>query len=239
MLIYPAGQYSAPTHEGISANIAVARKYAILLWEAGHVVISPHLNSAHFEVDCKCVYEDYLRADFKIIARCDALFMLPGWEQSKGACREKAYAESLKLAIYDWRDGIPALHQTEVTSPIQVEAFAEILGQMYRTHLNKNADYSPGNILGPGEPGLATRIWDKSIRLMNLIGFKVYMWTNDHPKTLWQKFLYLVQGRVVVIDEIIYTEPRKPKNESIEDNLIDAAVYPIIHLLFRQGKWGK
>lgn len=247
MLIYLAGPYSGKNYSEISDNIDTARQIAIKLWEKGHAVITPHLNTAHFEVDCDCDYEDYMRGDLMIIARCDAMVMLPGWKESKGAVRERQYALDLGMPVYEGpSDGqggifimIPELHPTEVNSPIQCKAFAENLGIMYRLHLSKNADYSPANIAGPGELGLATRLWDKVTRLMNLIGFKVYTRTNDVPKTFWQKFWYLVQGRVVIIDEIIYTEPRVPKHESIEDTLNDNSVYSLIFKLFREGKWGR
>lgn len=241
MLFYSAGPYSSEDPREIEENIKTARRWAIRLWEAGHTVICPHLNTMHFEKDCKCHYEDYMRGDFQMIARCDAIFMLPGWEKSQGARREMEYAKSLGMPVFFSRDYIataPRLHPVEISSPDQVQAFAEILGQMHRVHLDKNHDYSPGNVLGPGEQGLATRIWDKAIRLMNLTGFKVYMRTNDHPKTLIGKINRFLSGRIVIVDGFEYVEPRKPKNESINDTLIDAAVYPIIHRLFRMDKWG-
>lgn len=32
--------------------------------------------------------------------------------------------------------------------------------------------------------------------------------------------------------------PKEPKNESIEDSLLDAANYSVIGLLLRRGQWG-
>ena len=87
--------------------------------------------------------------------------------------------------------------------------------QGYRIHLAKNADYSPINILGTGEIGLATRVWDKVARLVNLIGFNI------------------------TISKSEYDKPKAAKNESFEDNLIDLSVYSIIWQLYRKGIWGK
>lgn len=239
MLIYSAGLYSGTTHSEISDHIDIARRAAIKLWEMGHTVITPHLNTAHFELDCECGYEDYMRGDFQIIARCDAMVMLPGWTMSKGARREWEYAVSLEIPIYDLDRGEwPALHPTEVNSPEQCKAFAETLGTMYRLHLSKNADYSPANVAGPGVDGLMTRLWDKATRLMNLTGFRVVTYANDLPSSFWQKFWRIIQGRIVIVDKIIYTEPKTPKHESIDDTLLDNAVYSIIFRLFRAGKWG-
>jgi hypothetical protein len=211
MLIYTAGKYSGD----VEKNIAAAREIAAQLWNAGHAVICPHLNTAGFEDDCAATYEQYIEGDLNIIARVDALVMIPGWEQSKGACIEHEYATSLKMPIYYFPD-TPHLHVTETGSPEQCKAFRETVGQMYRVHMDKNADYSPANILATGEIGLVTRLWDKTARLMNLVG--------------------------IYFDHLVHTgvrPPRRPKNEAIEDSFMDLAVYAIIGLLYRRGKWGK
>jgi len=211
MLIYVAGKYSGNVDE----NIAAARKVSIALWEKGHAVICPHLNTAHMEIDCGVSYEAYMQGDFNIISRCDALVMIENWRDSKGAKREHKYAESLGIPIY-YAPDVPDLHRTETTSPIQCQAFREVLGKMYRTHLSKNADYSPANILLTGETGLVTRLWDKTARLLNLTGFK---------------FTALLHEGI--------DPPRNPKHESIEDTYQDMAVYAVIGLLLRNGKWGR
>jgi hypothetical protein len=115
----------------------------------------------------------------------------------------------------DCDDTTPAPHPTELRCPEQAAAFREIIERMYTVHLEKNQDYSPANILGTGESGLMTRTWDKVSRLMNLIGFKIDVSLKS------------------------FEPPRQPKNESIEDNLMDLAVYSIIWQIYRQGKWGK
>lgn len=215
MLIYVSGAYSAPTIEQRDENVANARAVAVRLWEMGHAVICPHLNTFDMESDCNATYEQYLVGDKNMIARCDAMVMVNGWENSKGATIEQSYAVRLGIPVYDANVGLPYLHPTEQRAPNQVQAFRETLGQMYRTHLDKNADYSPANILGTGEVGLATRLWDKTARFMNLMGFKID-----------------------VSEPAQYSSPKEPKHESIDDTLIDLAVYAIIGRLLRAGKWG-
>jgi hypothetical protein len=150
-----------------------------------------------------------------MIARVDALVMVEGWELSKGAVQEHAYAEELGIPIF-YAPEYPSLHPTEVNSPEQCKAFREQVGIMYRTHLSKNEDYSPANILLTGETGLVTRLWDKTARLLNLTGFK------------FQAMLH----------EGIYP-PKTPKHESIMDTYQDLAVYAVIGVLLRKDKWGK
>ena len=209
-LVYVAGKYSGD----IDANIQAARDVAIDLWRHGLSVICPHLNTAHFEVD-GIGWEDYLDGDEEMVLRCDAIVMLPNWEQSKGATREHEFAKSNGVPIYYYPD-FPEVHPTVRRSPIQARAFLSEVMKMYRVHLDKNADYSPANILGTGTIGLYTRLWDKMARLMNLAGFRLEL---SAPAT--------------------FTQPKQPKHESIEDNLRDMSVYAVIGQLLRRGEWGR
>ena len=213
MLLYVAGPYRAKHNRTVDDHIATARAIAIELWEAGHAVICPHLNTAHMEHDCSVSDDAYLAGDLVMLARCDGIVMTPLWEESEGARAEQAYASELGMPIWVYPN-LPALHPTELRAPMQVRAFAETLGRLYRTHLSKNADYSPANILATGEIGLVTRLWDKTARLMNLAGFRVH------------------------ISHSTYEAAREPKHEAINDTYEDLACYGVIGLLLRQGKWG-
>lgn len=211
MLVYVSGKYSGD----IDANILAAQKVAVDLWEMGHHVICPHLNTIHFENTCRSSYEHYIAGDLDMISRLDCLVMIPGWEESKGALIEKEYAEKLDMPIY-YAPDYPALHPTEIKCPEQAQAFRETVGKMYRIHLSKNADYSPANILATGELGVVTRLWDKTARLMNLTGIQ---------------FEHLLHTGVF--------PPKEPKHEAIDDTYLDLAVYAIIGLLLRKNKWGR
>lgn len=42
-----------------------------------------------------------MKVDYALIELCDAIFMLDGWQKSKGACAELSYAKSLcKKVLY-------------------------------------------------------------------------------------------------------------------------------------------
>lgn len=109
----------------------------------------------------------------------------------------------------------PDLHPTERKYPEQTEFFKQITDEMYQLHLQKNQDYSPSNINGVGMIGLATRIWDKTVRLMNLLGFNI-------------------EAKLISFDGA-----REPKNESIDDTFKDLANYGVIGMIMRANKWGK
>lgn len=49
-------------------------------------------------------YERILAVDLEAVATCDAIVLLPGWENSNGAKRELVHAISLGLAVYLWED---------------------------------------------------------------------------------------------------------------------------------------
>ena len=106
-VIYIAGPYADKTNtngtgniKGSEVNIAQARRIAIHLWESGYAVICPHLNTAYFESDCRLTHEGYLKGDFAIIAKCDAVVMTPDWEDSRGATMEYEHALSLGIPVY-------------------------------------------------------------------------------------------------------------------------------------------
>lgn len=104
-------------------------------------------------------------------------------------------------------------HPTEEKYPEQCKMFRDIIERMYSVHLDKNQDYSPMNIIATGIVGLATRIWDKTARICNLLGFDLQTGVFDSEK--------------------------KNANEPLEDSFTDLAVYCIIALIYRAGKWGK
>jgi len=95
-LVYLSGPYTGD----IKQNILNARAMAIKLWEFGFAVICPHLNTAHFEQDCGATYEDYLEGDLRMVEGCDAVLMLKGWQDSEGAKKERAHAQTKGKPVY-------------------------------------------------------------------------------------------------------------------------------------------
>lgn len=252
MLIYVSGPYTKNGNgKSIKENIQQGADIAGKLWEAGHAVICPHTNTGEPYLNpnnCKATYDQYIAGDLHMVCYCDALVMTPDWETSKGAKIEKEYAESLGIPIYVWPE-YPELHPTEVRCPQQVRAFREIVGKMYRTHLDKNSDYSPANILATGNVGLVTRLWDKVARFANLTGHTVTIdaaagieITKDNiAQILFYKMVRLLwMGGIYVRMSIAKTGFMKaPKNEPISDSLIDMAVYSVIGFIMWIEKWGK
>ena len=102
-VIYVAGKYRSTTEWGLVQNIRQAESAALELWRQGWAVICPHKNTAHFGGLMKDAEDDHqlwLRGDLEILKRCDAIFMLANWVNSKGAQLELEEARKRGLEIY-------------------------------------------------------------------------------------------------------------------------------------------
>ncbi len=98
-VIYVAGKYTADTEWGIWNNIEHASGAARKLWLDGWAVICPHKNTAFFGGKDEAHRDIWLAGDLELLRRCDAIYMLGGWENSEGAKAELKLAEKLGLEI--------------------------------------------------------------------------------------------------------------------------------------------
>ena len=104
-ILYIAGPYSADTKAKRDANIGAARDAALQAWMNGWTAITPHLNTCQFDDMIDLPNERYIKGDLEIVHRLqpergDALYLLPNWDQSKGAIAELHRAQARKLPIH-------------------------------------------------------------------------------------------------------------------------------------------
>ena len=119
---------------------------------------------------------------------------------------------NLNMGMVDSRRKIPVVHKEYIGNQPLIAlrtSTKTFVANGYATH------NSPANILGAGNIGIVTRMWDKVARLMNLTGFKIEISSSK------------------------FEAPKKPKNESIADTVKDLAVYAIIYTIYQNGDWGK
>lgn len=93
MLIYISGKMT--NNENYYKEFEKAEQWLIL---KGYTPINPARlkDTIH-----GLTYEEYMKIDYKLIELCDGIFMIGGWQDSKGACAELSYAKSLgKKVIY-------------------------------------------------------------------------------------------------------------------------------------------
>lgn len=105
MLIYTAGPYSETAGVGtVEENIQKATDIAAELWTLGYAVICPHMNSANLENMTTLSNKDFVDRDLEMVRVCDAIVMMPYWEQSFGAVREHECALENGLKVWIWPD---------------------------------------------------------------------------------------------------------------------------------------
>lgn len=63
----------------------------------GYAPVNPFNNG----VSLGAPYGDHMRTDLCMLLDCDGIYMLRGWESSRGACLERAVAEACGLSIMD------------------------------------------------------------------------------------------------------------------------------------------
>ena len=66
------------------------------LVEKGYKVINPAYVD---DVMPNAEYEEYMEVDMLLLSTCDAIYMLKGWENSRGANREYGYALAKGMEI--------------------------------------------------------------------------------------------------------------------------------------------
>jgi len=112
--IYLAGPYTEyrnaqGTLLSVDYNIGVAEGYAAGLYRRGHTPFCPHTMTARFERNFPDIPRQvYLETDLEWLELCDAILLLPGWEESEGAKIELERAKELGLKIYYDAGDIPA-----------------------------------------------------------------------------------------------------------------------------------
>lgn len=96
-LIYIAGAYSAPTPEGVRANVRQAIGVYMRFCDAGLTPVLPHFS--HFaHLLHPRGYEFWMDLDFRLIEGCGALYRMPN--KSSGGDREVVKANEIGIPVF-------------------------------------------------------------------------------------------------------------------------------------------
>ena len=110
----------------------------------------------------------------------------------------------------------PLVEEVTTLYPETTKEFQVIQSEMFELFLNKQADYGPTNV------GMGAEVVDTDSKVKRaLIGLSVRL--NDKV----QRLLHLTLNN------------KEPKNESIDDTLIDIANYAVMSLVVQRKQWGK
>ena len=103
IMAYISGPITAPTIDELDANIQRGANMAKRVWGLGHGAHCPHLNTA-FPGSEKIPHAQYMAFDLHILAACDVVIMLDGWEKSVGS--EMEWREAITR-------GIPVVYEND------------------------------------------------------------------------------------------------------------------------------
>lgn len=65
----------------------------------GHTVFNPA--AVNSMMPTETTYEEYMRVSFTLLDMCDVIYMMRGWQDSKGANREYGYALGKDMTILE------------------------------------------------------------------------------------------------------------------------------------------
>lgn len=86
-------------------NFPAFHRAAAQLRAQGHEAVNP----AEINPDPSAGWNACMRADIAQLVTCDGIFLLPGWESSKGASLERHIARALDMQVaYMVHEEIPA-----------------------------------------------------------------------------------------------------------------------------------
>ncbi len=98
---------------------------------AGNEVLNPAAVCARLP---ELEYEEYMKVALTMLAMSEAIYMLPGWQQSRGANREYGYAIAKGMMIFYGEEIAPVQHSTGLTK----ERVQELLQEGHNLNDIKN-----------------------------------------------------------------------------------------------------
>ncbi len=105
-------------------------------------------------------------------------------------------------------------HDYEIAYPEQCAEFRKIIEAQYQLFLDKGKEYGVNNVRAMGPLGLSLRMFEKVIRVLNLLGWNP--WKGEFTKAI-----------------------NNPKFDSIQNECADISNIAVISLIVARGKWAK
>jgi hypothetical protein len=99
-VIFIAGKYRDDRGEYyVQENIRVAEYASLAVWQQGAVALCPHKNSGFLGGAEGTDDQLWLDGYIELLKRCDAVWAIPGWDESEGASNEVQTALALSIPV--------------------------------------------------------------------------------------------------------------------------------------------
>lgn len=99
LLVYISGPMTAKHGYTVEENVAAGLRVFLDCLRRGIPAFCPHLSGAFPSAWADIPWEAWLEYDLAVIDRCTHVLLLPRWEQSAGAVKEREYAVSIGKPI--------------------------------------------------------------------------------------------------------------------------------------------
>lgn len=76
----------------------------VILEQSGYSVINPAITLSHILEDT--TYKQYMKLAMTMLEMCDGIYMLDGWQESRGANRELGFALAKDMLILYESEGV-------------------------------------------------------------------------------------------------------------------------------------
>lgn len=97
-LVYVAGRFRGPDSWAVHRNVQAALAVGFEVARIGGVPVIPHSMYQAFD---RTLTDDYwLAATLEHLRRCDAVMLVPGWTESRGAMAEQEEAARLGMPTF-------------------------------------------------------------------------------------------------------------------------------------------
>jgi hypothetical protein len=132
-VIYIAAPFSAETEWERSENVQMARRHGLEVARLGAMPLLPTANTSLFWGQCNPGF--WYLGTLELLRRCDAIYLCPGWLNSRGCVREWELARKMGLPIFssssalrDLGTYLAAQAGDENASQTQQEAAGDVQG---------------------------------------------------------------------------------------------------------------
>jgi hypothetical protein len=99
VFVYLSGPMTAKQGYTVEQNVHAGLRAHLDLLQRGIPNFCPHLGGGYPSAWTDVPWDAWLEYDLAVIDRCTHLLMLPRWETSAGALKEKAYAEQRGVPV--------------------------------------------------------------------------------------------------------------------------------------------